>query len=257
MEIVWNILQHIRIGDLYTRIWFGIVDSMAVNELIGTTYTDILIKGIFPMEQQVMPIHSRAVAILAFNPTPPPILASVRNDLECTATEEAKEPSKPQINVQADYTFRTVEAKTIPQQPIMPIRVRDAFGGLVAVEQMPEFGEGRCFVLVRWLIDVTLRSPFKITVTNFSNQPVLLHKPMPAALIAEQPACVVHIRDQNITAEEEACDVAEVSVPDQTGSVKEEKTKTRMMILRNKISEKRLNPQTIQQPLQGILSNDD
>lgn len=89
-------------------------------------------------------------------------------------------------------------------------------GGLVAVKPMHKFGERRCCILMRRLIDVT---PLKILVTNLTNQPVLLQKHMRVAVLAEIPTCVVHLRDSAITADEEASHVAEVAIAHQASSV--------------------------------------
>lgn len=50
MAVVEIILLHIGIGDLCSRIWFGVVDNLAVTVLFAPTYIDKFTKEIFPME---------------------------------------------------------------------------------------------------------------------------------------------------------------------------------------------------------------
>lgn len=82
MKVLGSIFPLIRIGELFTCIWFGIVANVAVNVLLGATCINKSIKEILFMERQVGPINSLTVAMLASKPTPPPILASVRTDRE-------------------------------------------------------------------------------------------------------------------------------------------------------------------------------
>lgn len=59
MEVVESVLPYICIGDLCTGIWFGIIASLALNVLLGPTNIYKFIKGIFPIQRRVLPIHLR------------------------------------------------------------------------------------------------------------------------------------------------------------------------------------------------------
>lgn len=95
MEVLGTIILHICIGDLCTRISFGIVDNLAVNVVLCTAFMDELIKEICPMEQKAKPI-----------------LALVTNNAECTATGEAKKHPKAEADMNAYYTVSVIRAKT-------------------------------------------------------------------------------------------------------------------------------------------------
>lgn len=51
-------------GDLHDRVWFDIVKTLAVDQLVGTSYIDRFIRGIFPTGWKIVPIHFSPVAIL-------------------------------------------------------------------------------------------------------------------------------------------------------------------------------------------------
>lgn len=113
-KVVEIIPLHICIGDLCPRIWFGVVNTLALNVLLGTTYINKLIEGIFLMRRWVVPIHSRAETIFTSSLTPPLIVASVSNNAERSATGDAKEPQKAQTAVHAIHTVSVIKNKTIP-----------------------------------------------------------------------------------------------------------------------------------------------
>lgn len=63
------ILLNLRLGDLNTRIWFGVAPHLALDIFLGTAFIDRFIRSIFPSERKVVPWHSKLVAIMT-RPTP-------------------------------------------------------------------------------------------------------------------------------------------------------------------------------------------
>lgn len=61
-----------------------------------------------------MPVHLQNVAIIASNPTPPPILISFSNDADRTGMGDAKESRRAQTDAHADDTACVVKAKPYP-----------------------------------------------------------------------------------------------------------------------------------------------
>lgn len=102
MNLVGSILLDMRIEDLRTRIWLGIVDSLTVNELFCATHISRINKGISAVKLRMVLIHSRAVEILSSSPTPLPIIALVSNYMEHIGTGYAKKlpmPEKKQMTI--------------------------------------------------------------------------------------------------------------------------------------------------------------
>lgn len=92
LENFGTIFLHISIRDLCTRVWFGNAESLAVNVIFCKRYIDKLIKGIFPMERLVVPIHWRDVAIIPFYPTPLSTVDSASNYAEHGTRKMTRNP---------------------------------------------------------------------------------------------------------------------------------------------------------------------
>lgn len=56
------LLCFIRIGDLWVCTLFGIVENIAVDELLGQLFIDQCITRVFPAERQAVPLNTRKVA---------------------------------------------------------------------------------------------------------------------------------------------------------------------------------------------------
>lgn len=54
----------VQLHELHLRLHFGIADKLGVLQLLRAPSIDILAKGIFPMEQRVVPIQTHLVAIV-------------------------------------------------------------------------------------------------------------------------------------------------------------------------------------------------
>lgn len=63
-------LLHLRLRKLSTRISFRVAPHLAVEIILGTSFTDRLVRGIFSSERKVVPWHPQAVAILVHKRTP-------------------------------------------------------------------------------------------------------------------------------------------------------------------------------------------
>lgn len=116
MEVIGTITLHVRIWDLCTRAWFGIVDNLGVNILLGTPYIEKCIKGTFFMVGGMVSTHTYAKEILASNPTPSPLVSSVSVDAEGTAIGNAKKPLRAQTEAHRDYTVCVVRTKAVCSQ---------------------------------------------------------------------------------------------------------------------------------------------
>lgn len=57
MQLLGTILLLVQIGDLHVKAWFGIVEILSVDVLLGTPFTDQFIRKIFPAERSFVPRH--------------------------------------------------------------------------------------------------------------------------------------------------------------------------------------------------------
>lgn len=59
-----TILLLVHIGTLRDEVWFGLVENLAVDILLGTHYIERYIRRIFPGERKGVPCHSDPIPIL-------------------------------------------------------------------------------------------------------------------------------------------------------------------------------------------------
>lgn len=55
VQVEGRILFYVRFESIHTKVWFGIVPSLAVEMLLDTSFIDIFTRGIFPFERKVVP----------------------------------------------------------------------------------------------------------------------------------------------------------------------------------------------------------
>lgn len=61
--VLLPILEQIR--NIKVRVWFVIINVLAVSEILGTSFIDRFIKSIFPAERKIVRHYSRAIEILS------------------------------------------------------------------------------------------------------------------------------------------------------------------------------------------------
>lgn len=63
-----TILLHVRLGNLFLRIWFGNVHNLLVDMLLGTFSIDCFIRQMFSAKRKVVSCRSHPEAILSATP---------------------------------------------------------------------------------------------------------------------------------------------------------------------------------------------
>lgn len=59
-----TITLHLRLAESHTRMIFGVVDRLAVSELLDTTSADKIVKSIQQAERKIFSYHTRPMRIL-------------------------------------------------------------------------------------------------------------------------------------------------------------------------------------------------
>lgn len=54
----------VRIGDLHMHALFGVVENLAVDMILGTSFIDCSVRGLFSSERKIVLSNSRPVAII-------------------------------------------------------------------------------------------------------------------------------------------------------------------------------------------------
>lgn len=89
-------MLYIRIGEGSERVMFAIVKSLAVAVLLGTSFIERFIKGIFHSERRIVPSNFPPVSIL------------IMHETETYKTEEQQEDTDTNTMEEPDFTQEQV-----------------------------------------------------------------------------------------------------------------------------------------------------
>ena len=188
MNLVGVLPLFIRMGDLKVRVWFGVVENLAVPVLLGTSYIDRFVQGIFPQERKVVPNDSRPVAILSSFAVDPTTNMVIDED-EVLTVDENTIPNK----VSRDVLIRVAKQTTLPPMSETIVTVTTKGAGLMLLSSHPNLLKTRTAVLAQGVMDILPDIPFKILLSNWSNKPTRVPKHMIVAMGTEVPSEIVEI----------------------------------------------------------------
>ena len=185
MNLVGVIPIVIRLGDLKVRVWFGVIEELAVPVLLGTSFADRFIQGIFPQERKVVPNDSGPVAILSTLVKDPETNLLVEQDpLLCV---------KDQSDDKREIRFRVAKKRTIPPMSEAPVTVTTNAGGLMMLSPHPNLFKSRTALTAQGIMEVVPHTPFKVLVANLSNKPVDIPKHTIIAVGSDLPEKIVEL----------------------------------------------------------------
>lgn len=162
-HLAWSekILLYVRLCDLWVRAWFGIVDNIPLDMLLGTSFIAHLICEIFPSELQDVSLYSHPVAILSATQRDLPICKSasrVTVPLENPCNDEEANPHPTPI---ARQTVRKLHSENCVLVMTTAFNIRTV--------ESRVFEETRQIKFVAYgMVDVLPLQPLYIHLTNFS-----------------------------------------------------------------------------------------
>lgn len=161
----------VRIGQFQAHVQFLVVPNLAVDCILGTTFTDRHVKAIYPRSQTVHFHDAPPVALVgSTSPTAP---ASAPHDLA------QETPSR---------KLRLARAIVIPPMTQMPATVTAASGGLCFLQNHPRMAHKHLALMAQGVMDLLPNTPFTVLVSNFGIHPVRLPKNNVLGLALPAPA---------------------------------------------------------------------
>lgn len=160
---------------------FSWLKKMAIEVLIGTTFTDRCIRGIFPMERRIVPLHSWSAAILS----------AAQRSQESIIILSTITPVNKDITTAVSRVAKTM---TLPAETEAPLMMTTSRCGLMEIEKSTIQKNMNRLLPARCIDNVWPHRAFPILVTNFSRKPVMLHKNTIIAVGIEPPSTVVTSR---------------------------------------------------------------
>lgn len=184
-----TIILHLRLGDLRVRVCFGVVPNLVVDFLLGTSFSDRFIRGIFPSERKIVPWHSHPVTILASQrPSATTATNNAISAIEDTSLDQAV------TNDQVTHPILVARQMVIPANTASSVLVTTAATGLFLVQPRIMRITRQTTIAARRILDAPPNRPFFILVSNFSNRPVHLRKHMVLAHSETPPSTFFHFR---------------------------------------------------------------
>lgn len=173
-------LIYARIGEVFVRAWFGIIDSFAVELLSGTLFLGRSIREIFPGKHELFPWHSTPVDIIKTYIT---LVSSL---------EESNEWGDPNSNMSA--------ALAVSEEVLTALFLRQAMQASTSTRRLlnstPVWAEGKAsktkVVSAHGVTDAVQQRPFPILISDFTNLSKRLHKGEKSAVSSVSLECVNH-----------------------------------------------------------------
>lgn len=174
---------HICIGDLHARAWFGIIEKIAVELLLKTSYVDQCICVIFPSGWKYVPIISRTVAILTILAkfmSPFEGVSRRRHDVSYGQPEVCS--LSPRVSDNTTAVYRSTEYSSLCSRWAVFDRVPQQHGGEASIGDCP-WDDGH----IPGMTLPGLRS-------KPLGEPIRFHKNMVFASVSIAPAYIVCAR---------------------------------------------------------------
>lgn len=185
----------VRIGDFCVRAWFGVVDNLAIDVLLGKSFNVRCIRGIFPSEGKVVTWNSRSISILSS-------LLSVISLFSDTSVLNVKSAHTTKSNhVYHDKEEEKFHLRRVSLQmklhPFIQAEVSLRWQGesqllVETVETHPNIIERRSSITAMGIMDKLPGVPFYILIANMSAKAASQPKYMIVASGTNAPTCHVH-----------------------------------------------------------------
>lgn len=171
------------------RFWFGVIDVLALSDILGTSFIDRLIRGIFPSERKIVPHYSIAVAIQDTSNFDEEQLVMVDDQ----SSFSVKEASDEEVNVDPCVPIILARQKTLPPMSETPVHVDTIGAVLIRLTSHVRLIIKRVAIVAQEIMQVIPGRPFVIIILNLSRKPMHLPNSMYGALGVDFPSMIITI----------------------------------------------------------------
>ena len=166
----------VRIGHLRANVDFFVVPSIATPCILGTTFSDRFVQGIFPQTRKVTFTHGGAVSIVSSSAKPCRTIASQRTS---RSPPRPRSPPKGLTPKRTDLP-KVYLAKTtrLPARTTILVSATADLAGLHYLRNRPDMMVKHGSLMANGVVDVSPHRPFQVAITNFMDSAVTLPKGM-------------------------------------------------------------------------------
>ena len=189
LRVAGAVKLYVRLGDTMFTTAFVIVERLAVDVILGTTFMNRNVKSIECMRQRIRFRDDRTLPILTSDTlTTPAKDATVRDKEERPPTI----PTGPPNNFQDSNTVRLARGITIPAMAQLAARVTTKAAGLVFLDPKQALLQRHRVRTANGIVEARPDIPFPIVLANFGKRPVHLPKGTVVAVAKRNPATTVY-----------------------------------------------------------------
>ena len=171
----------VRIGQFKARVHFVVVTNMAVDCILGTSFCDRHVHGIFPRTRRVAFHDGSSVPIIGQTAGLPKF-----------GVPQAPPPAQnPKLNT--SNRVRLARKILLPPMTQTEVDVRVDQGGLRFIQAHPKLIDKHMSLAANGVMDVTPNRPFRILMSNFGAEAMRLPKNTVVALSLPAPAAILTV----------------------------------------------------------------
>lgn len=187
VEIVGILSFYVRMDEARVRVELGELRNLAVPILLGTSFVDKFVKGVFPSKRKIVTYNSPRVSLL--------LIHEALTDNQGFNDESENGTYKGILVVEYVEREQSIRiARTIVLQPMSETAVLVVTNAkrLVEIESLPALLEKCPCTVARGLLGALPRHPFRVLAISTSNKDDTLVKLQRVAVAVPPPVEIVH-----------------------------------------------------------------
>ena len=193
LRLLGKVALRVRFGPSMYRVAFLVAERLAVSVIIGTSFMNRHVRGIMCMDGEIWLTRAK-IPILSRHPRRKP---GAEPPLESRKVTEDPSPNRERDNVNLPHTVKLAKFVTIPAKSQLAVPVRTEASGLVFIEPKHSVLARHNVRTANGVAEVKGNRPFTIVVSNFSDQPRMLHKGMTIGYATRNPTGVYCLSDED------------------------------------------------------------
>ena len=173
----------VRLGQFKALVDFIVVQNMAVDLILGTSFIDKHVKAIYPRYRKVTFYNDPPVSIIGVGKPP------------LGKTDEPEEKPHPFATNTVSNKIRLARGVSIPPMTQVETLVQTDKDGLLMIQNHPKMIHKHLTLAANGVADVIRNKPFRIVLSNFGETSVTLAKNTVVALAMDAPLAVMTIQN--------------------------------------------------------------
>ena len=178
-----QVVMRVRFGSAMYRVSFLITERLAFSVVIGTAFMNRHVRGIMCMDGEIR-LTRATIPILSRHDGRKPYVEAKSSSTETTDGTSVRPDAD---NVNRPHTVKLAKFVNVPPLSQVAVPVRTETSGILFLQPKHSVLARHNVRTANGVADVKGNRPFKIAVSNFSEQPRMLHKGMTIGYATRDP----------------------------------------------------------------------